>query len=99
RTIEVVLHNPRNVISGNTGDGIDIKASSNNVIAGNYVGLNVTGTARIANMGNGVLIENGATGNRIGTDGDGVNDSGERNVISGNASGINANINIIDAGT
>ncbi len=35
-------------------------------------------------IGGGVVIEGGAFDNRIGTDGQGVDDAGERNVISGN---------------
>jgi uncharacterized repeat protein (TIGR01451 family) len=73
--------------------------TTGNVVEGNYIGLNAASDAAVKNSLNGVLISGGASGNRIGTDGDGVNDSLERNVISGNASGINANVNIIGAGT
>ena len=85
----------RNVISGNNGDGIEINDSDNTIVIGNYVGLNAAGTGRVQNTLNGVLITNTAISNRIGTDGDGVNDLGERNVISGNASGTMANVNLI----
>ena len=90
-----------NVISGNTGNGVlltDIGTSAN-VIDGNIIGLNAAGTTIVKNTLNGVLIAGGASSNRIGSDGDGVNDALERNVISGNASGTNANINILGAGT
>lgn len=89
----------KNVISGNNGDGIAILTSNDNVIIGNFVGLNAAGTTAIGNRLNGILLTTGSSGNRIGTNGDGVNDAAERNVISGNASGILANINIISAGT
>ena len=38
----------RNVISGNTSDGIDI-ASRNNRVQGNYIGTDVSGTAALGN--------------------------------------------------
>ncbi len=72
--------------------------SSNNVVAGNFVGLNAAGSTALPNGGVGVVIQAGASGNRLGSDGDGVNDAGERNVISGNNStgvvvnGGNANL-------
>ena len=74
-----------NVISGNTGDGVEITGSgtSGNVVAGNLIGTDVTGTVAIPNY-SGVKIDSGATGNLIGTNGDGVNDAIERNIISGN---------------
>ncbi|MFO0940973.1 MAG: PKD domain-containing protein [Pirellulales bacterium] len=89
------------VINRFAGNGILITGASatGNTISGNYIGLSASGTTRLANSLNGILIQSGANHNLIGTNGDGVNDSSERNVISGNASGINANINIIDSGT
>ncbi len=80
-----------NVISGNGGDGIliDGNGSEGNAVIGNLVGLNAPGTGVLGNSGNGILIQNGATRNRIGSNGDGVDDELERNVISGNgANGI-----------
>src|SRR5207302_575979 len=68
----------------------------NNVVSGNYIGTNATGTVARANTGHGVEIVAGASSNRIGTDGDGVNDAGERNVISGNTG---TGVVITDAGT
>lgn len=78
----------RNVISANTTlitgfSGIEVQ-SDNNIIAGNYVGLNAAGTAALGNEQYGISLA-GADGNLIGTDGDGVSDALERNVISGNA--------------
>ncbi len=36
----------RNIISGNTGDGIDVYGgATGNVVAGNYIGTNAAGTA------------------------------------------------------
>jgi hypothetical protein len=75
----------RNVISGNGYWGIDI-INSNNVIAGNFIGTDATGTHAIPN-GGGISVSSPfypANFNRIGTDSDGVGDADERNLISGN---------------
>src|SRR5262249_36885115 len=45
----------RNVISGNLGDGVFI-ASTDTVMQGNYVGVDITGTAALKNHGNGVSV-------------------------------------------
>ncbi len=76
----------RNIISGNASYGVVISASGtdNNTVAGNNIGTDVTGTAALGNGANGVLIQTGAQSNLIGTNGDGVADAAERNVISGN---------------
>ena len=75
----------RNVISGN-GEGVYIgPGSTDNVVQGNYIGTDVTGTQDLGNSVGGVSITNGAR-NNIG----GPTESG-RNVISGNAgSGVTA---------
>ena len=80
----------RNVISGNTGAGVIIQAgsgiqagvnSTGNIVQGNYIGTNATGTAALANGGGGVSLSvTGAvtnSNNAIGTAGSG-------NLISGN---------------
>jgi Dockerin type I domain len=81
-----------NVISGHNFNGIvggvsilDI-GTSNNRVQGNLIGLNQSGDASIANR-IGILMSL-ATSNYIGTDGDGVNDEREGNVISGNNLGF-----------
>lgn len=74
----------RNVIGGNGGVGVFVTGagSDGNVIAGNYIGVDATGTARLQNL-IGILVAGGASDTRIGTDGDGIGDAAERNVISG----------------
>jgi hypothetical protein len=71
----------RNLISGNTFIGVELE-SDGNTVAGNWIGLDATGTRSVAGSNIGVLI--GGQANVIGTDSDGVNDALERNVISGN---------------
>ena len=77
------------VINNFGGNGIKISGNGTNVISGNYISTDVTGTQAGPNTRNfdngGIQIFSGADANRIGTDGDGVGDYGERNVISGNA--------------
>jgi uncharacterized repeat protein (TIGR01451 family) len=71
-----------NVISGNTLFGVSI-TSNNNLVQGNSIGTNVTGTVPLANSADGVVISNSAANNMVG----GVS---ARNIISGNGgSGIN----------
>jgi hypothetical protein len=71
----------RNLISGNTGHGAEISGSGTtaNVIEGNYIGTDVTGTLAVANKGDGVIIDTGAAGNTIGGTA-----TGTLNLISGN---------------
>jgi hypothetical protein len=71
----------RNVISGNSEYGIVINDtnSDNNVILGNYIGLNASGTTAVTNFYSGIGIWDGPVGTIIG----GTN-TGARNVISGN---------------
>jgi len=73
----------RNIISGNSFGGISI-IGDNNVVAGNYIGTDATGNTGHGNLRYGVSLGNGATGNLIGTDGDGIADAAEGNLISGN---------------
>jgi CSLREA domain-containing protein len=71
----------RNVISGNAVHGVEVifPGSSGNVVQGNYIGTDVTGSSLLGNGGEGVLIAE-AQGNLVG----GIM-PGAGNVISGNA--------------
>ncbi len=79
----------RNIISGNGGDGVNIDNNGNstgnltsgNLIRGNFIGADPTGTTAIGNGGNGVNISFGASGNFIGGFAD---SSGGGNVIAFN---------------
>jgi titin len=79
----------RNLISGNGGDGVAIygqmTATNSNVVAGNYIGTDVTGTKALGNQLRGVEIRGKAQANRVGTRGGGVADAAERNLISANS--------------
>ncbi len=58
----------RNLISGNDDDGVDLgdlSTASNNQIQGNFIGTDLSGSAALANTGNGIRIANG-NGNSIG---------------------------------
>jgi hypothetical protein len=83
----------RNVISGNGGSGILISGSgtAGNLVLGNFIGTDASGTAPLGNGGNGITIEFGPSNNTIGGTA-----AGARNVISGN--GANG-VTISDAGT
>jgi titin len=85
-----------NLISGQANFGaigIALGGTSGNVIQGNYVGTDVTGTHAVPNMF-GVVLESGAAGNQIGTTG--LSDAGDRNVLSGN---LQIGISLVFAGT
>jgi len=79
--------NERNVIAASGAAGVIINNSGTNfnVVAGNYIGTDVTGLVALQNNGNGgVRITGRAQSNRIGTNGDNVADNLERNLVSGN---------------
>ena len=81
----------RNLISGNTVDGVQIlgAGTQGNVVEGNYIGLDVTGTVDLGNTNQGVAIFGGASNNTIGGTA-----AGAGNVISGNG---NVGVQIDDA--
>ena len=86
-----------NVISGNGHSGVWISGfdgagrTNSNVVAGNFIGTDYTGISAIPNALDGVVINNQAFANTIGT-----TDSGGGNIISGNAQW---GVYISDAGT
>ena len=75
-----------NVIMSNGGDGLQISGAgaTGNVVEGNEIGG--PRTLEESERRFGILVNSQASHNLIGTNGDGVNDSLERNYISGNAS-------------
>jgi Calx-beta domain/Carboxypeptidase regulatory-like domain/Beta-propeller repeat/CarboxypepD_reg-like domain len=87
----------RNVISGSLGDGISIRGAGN-LVQGNYIGTDITGTLALGNHGNGVVAGDGAViggtqpeaRNIIAASGNlanvslGTNSSGNAAVVQGN---------------
>lgn len=71
----------RNVISGNFGNGVHMASgASNNLVQGNYIGVNAAGTAALPND-SGIVFFNNAPNNTVGG-----STAAHRNVISGNRS-------------
>jgi hypothetical protein len=81
-TVGGTLATERNVISGNSAQGIfiDGASASGNLVSGNYIGLDASGTIILANGTDGVFIGNSASNNTIGGP-----SAAYRNVISGNS--------------
>ncbi len=83
-----------NLVSGNSNNGGILfsgdatRHAVGNIVQSNLIGTNAAGTASVGNIGSGLVL--GAFGNYhventvIGTNGDGLNDALEGNVISGN---------------
>ena len=84
-----------NVISGNTGNGIGIGfGSTGNLIEGNFIGTNPTGSVALGNNADGIHIigssENVIIGNLIsgnGSDGIELREGGAQTMIAGNRIG------------
>jgi CSLREA domain-containing protein len=68
-----------NVISGNPMSGITLQDSDDNLVQGNFIGTDATGTAAIPNMNQGGIFIWGGDDNTIGG-----TVAGARNIISGN---------------
>jgi hypothetical protein len=83
-----------NLISGNKGDGVAIRGN-NNLVAGDYIGTDVSGTAALGNADDGVYI--GGDGNTIGG-----TIAAAKNVISANGTsgtGYGVDISTLAANT
>ncbi len=82
-TIGGTSSNQLNVISGNTGSGVELTGTftRNNVVEGNYIGLQSSGVESLSNQTDGVEIDSGAYSNTVGGTA-----TGSDNVISSNRS-------------
>src|SRR5581483_5778799 len=88
----------RNLIAGTGYAGIRLNSSSanNDWVEGNWIGLNGSGSVKLGNLAQDISLEAGARNNLVGTNGDGVNDAGERNVLAGGQFNV---ISVYNAGT
>jgi parallel beta-helix repeat protein len=80
-TIGGLTSGERNIISGNTLQGIDLEGSAQTLIQGNFIGITSDGEGRLDNGMNGILMNNASTYDTIGGTA-----AGAGNVISGNGS-------------
>jgi hypothetical protein len=55
----------RNIISANLSDGIQIEGGTGNVVAGNYIGTDASGTLDVGNLDDGIQIFGASTSNVI----------------------------------
>jgi CSLREA domain-containing protein len=69
----------RNLISGNTGDGVTFAGGNSNSVQGNFIGTKADGTSALGNGANGVAFSAGSVFNSVG----GTN-AGEGNTIAFN---------------
>jgi hypothetical protein len=90
-TIGGTLSGAGNLISGNNSDGILVDACANTLIAGNFIGTDVNGSAALPNIGSGVFLTDGAISNTVGG-----TVAAARNLISGNTAD---GVVVIGAGT
>ena len=99
-TIGGTVSGARNVISGHDFEGIEVNGDRN-VIQGNFLGTNATGSAAIPNF-NGIVLSGSAALNTVGgpspgarnvasgNSDDGILSDGSRNTIQGNYIGVAA---------
>jgi len=92
-TIGGTTEGAKNIISGNSDNGIEIQngSATGNTIAGNFIGTDVTGAIAVGNGTNGIAIANGTQNNTIG----GVT-AAARNIISGNGTNGIAMITVVN---
>ena len=84
-----------NILSGNSEYGVILTTNTTaNVVLGNYIGTDTSGSHAVPNTIGGVFLAAGATGNLIG----GAT-AGARNVISGNTNGPYYSYGVLLAGS
>ncbi|HKP36459.1 MAG TPA: choice-of-anchor D domain-containing protein, partial [Pyrinomonadaceae bacterium] len=65
-TVGCTLAGERNIISGNTGEGVAVLSSSGNWVQGNFIGVAPNGTSLLGNAEHGVEIYSSASNNLVG---------------------------------
>jgi CSLREA domain-containing protein len=78
----------RNVFGALEVTGVYINSNSDNVIAGNIFGFGADGMTALSINGDAVFIRQFSNSNRVGTNGDGVSDTLERNIIGNVVDGV-----------
>jgi hypothetical protein len=78
----------RNVFGPASVAMVDVNSNNDNVIAGNYFGLEADGATPVPSDGAAVHLRQFSAGNRIGSNQDGVSDEIERNVIGNVGTGV-----------
>ena len=91
----------RNLISGNIGDGVTVSSdgtlpASGNLLAGNFIGTDSSGTSALGNSGNGVNITGGASGNIVGGPAGGEGNTIAFNSLAGVRVGTSATSTEVD---
>ena len=89
-TIGGTTASARNIISANGGSGVELKDSSKNLVEGDYIGTDNTGTKPLGNQSYGVELDLASTGNTI------AGSTSAPTAISGNR---NIGVLITDPGT
>ncbi len=57
----------RNIISGNVDDGVELdNGASGNIVRGNFIGTDITGTVDFGNQSDGLLVNASTSNNQIG---------------------------------
>ncbi len=86
-------------ISGNGSNGVYITdpGTNGNVVAGDYIGTNASGSAAVPNYGSGVVILNGAADNVIGGTSTALGDIISGNQVDGVDLGSGANFNTVES--
>ena len=88
-TVGGTVASARNTISGNTGDGVFLEDATGNLVQGNFIGTDVTGTAALGNR-YGVFAGSSTGGHIASNNTIGGTDPGAGNVVSGNSlAGVN----------
>src|SRR5262249_23772942 len=87
--------------TGYAGIRLSGAGAHNDWVEGNWIGLSGSGTVKLGNLTQDISLEAGASSNLIGSNGDGLNDVGERNVLAGGQANVisiynaNTNTNVI----